>query len=60
MRIKEPFLLIFSVIWILIALVPRKLYRRSGKPFENQRIARVAFTSIGLALLVLWYSLPPK
>jgi hypothetical protein len=61
MRIKEPFLLAFAILWILGALLPKPLYRsRSGKPFENQLLARIAFTAIGLALLLLWYSLPPK
>jgi hypothetical protein len=60
-KIKEPFLLFFSIIWILGALLPRQLYRRrSGIPYENQRLARAAFLAIGVALLVLWYSLPGK
>lgn len=59
MRIKEPFLLVFAILWILAFLLPKTLYRnRSGKPFENQLVARIAFLAIGLALLLLWYSLP--
>jgi hypothetical protein len=39
-------------------LLPRKLYRgKSGIPYENQLLARVAFVAIGRAMLVLWYSL---
>jgi hypothetical protein len=61
MKIKEPFLLAFAILWILGASLPKTLYRsRGGKPFENQLVARLAFAAIGLALLVLWYSLPPN
>jgi len=58
-KIKEPFLLIFAVLWILGFLLPKTLYRKgTGKPFENQLVARIAFVAIGLAILLLWYSLP--
>jgi len=58
-KIKEPFLLIFAVLWILGFLLPKTLYRKgAGKPFENQLVARIAFVAIGLAMLLLWYSLP--
>jgi hypothetical protein len=61
MRIKEPFLLGFAILLILGALLPKTLYRnRNGKPFENLLEGRIAFVAIGLALLLLWYSLPPK
>jgi hypothetical protein len=59
MRIKEPFLLLFSVFWILAAIIPKKINRgRSGVPYENQALARAALIVIGLATLLLWYSLP--
>ena len=58
MRVKEPFLLVFAILWLLGFLIPKTLYRKgTGKPFENQPAARVAFAAIGLALLLLWYSL---
>jgi hypothetical protein len=58
MKVKEPFLLCFSLLWIVGTLLPRKLYRgKSGIPYENQLLARVAFVAIGRAMLVLWYSL---
>ncbi|OLE57218.1 MAG: hypothetical protein AUG13_05100 [Chloroflexi bacterium 13_1_20CM_2_59_7] len=57
-RVKEPFLLIFSLLWIAGAVLPKKLYRKSsGKPFERQLLARIGFLAIGLSLLLLWYSL---
>jgi hypothetical protein len=59
--IKEPFLLAFAILWMLGALLPKTLYRnRADKPFENQLMARMAFAAIGLALLLLWYSLRAK
>jgi hypothetical protein len=61
MKIKEPFLLVFAILWIADFLLPKTLYRKgSGKPFENQLVARIAFLAIGLVLLLLWYSLPPN
>ncbi len=61
MKIKEPFLLCFAMLWIAGTLLPRKLYRgRSGVPYENQQVARIAFLAISIAMLVLWYSLAPK
>jgi hypothetical protein len=59
MRIKEPFLLIGATLWILGFLLPKTLYRgRTGKPFQNQLMTRIGFVAIGLALLLLWFSLP--
>ncbi|PYX27255.1 MAG: hypothetical protein DMG80_19100 [Acidobacteria bacterium] len=59
MKVKEPFLLCFSLLWIAGALLPRTLYRgKGGRRFENQLLARLAFVAIGVAMLVLWYSLP--
>jgi hypothetical protein len=58
--IKEPFLLICALVPIVMALVPMPLQRKGGRPFENQLAARIAFAAIGLALLLLWYSLPSK
>jgi hypothetical protein len=61
MKIKEPFLLVFAILWIAGFLLPKTLYRKgSRKPFENQLVARIVFLAIGLALLLLWYSLPPN
>jgi hypothetical protein len=50
--VREPFLLTFSVLWILLALLPKTLYCRDGKPIENQTFIRIALISIGLALLI--------
>jgi hypothetical protein len=59
--IKEPFLLIFSVFWILAAILPKQINRgRSGIPYENQALARAGMIGIGLAMLLLWYSLPTR
>jgi hypothetical protein len=58
--IKEPFLLICAAAPIVIALLPITLQRKGGRPFENQIAARIAFAAIGLALLLLWFSLPSK
>jgi len=61
MRIKEPFLLTFSVLWIVAAILPKKINRRrSGVPYENQALARAGLVAIGLAMLVLCYSLPSR
>jgi hypothetical protein len=54
------FALTGAVLFTLISLMPGKLERsKTGKPWPNQLLARLAFFTIGLALLVLWYS-PPK
>jgi len=59
--IKEPFLLGFAIVLILGSLLPKTVYRkRNGKPYENLLGGRIAFLAIGLALLMLWYSMPPK
>ncbi|PYV58175.1 MAG: hypothetical protein DMG90_03120 [Acidobacteria bacterium] len=59
MRIKEPYLLAFSVLWLLASVLPKKINRgRSGIPYENQTVARAGMIGIGLAMLLLWYSLP--
>ena len=61
MAIKQPFLFFFAILWILGALLPKTLYRGStGMPFENQVAARIAFAAIGVALFLLWFSLPPN
>jgi hypothetical protein len=55
---KEPFLFIFAVAWAVFPWLPKTLYRgRSGQPWKNQLGARLGFSAIGAALLVLWYSL---
>jgi hypothetical protein len=59
MRIKEPFLLTFSVLFILFGMLPKNFYqKRDGTPFQNLGMARIACVAIGLAQLLLWYSLP--
>jgi succinate-acetate transporter protein len=61
MKIKEPFLLIFSLLWIAFLLLPASFYRRrNGEPYDDLLIRRIAFAGIGIALLVAWYALPPK
>jgi hypothetical protein len=55
--IKEPFLLVFCVLWILFCLVPKTIRSKgTSKPIEWQ--FRIGFTGAGVASLVLWYSLP--
>jgi len=57
MKFQEPFLLSFSVCWLLICLVPKTVYwRGSHKPVEWPM--RIAFAGVGFATLLLWYSLP--
>jgi hypothetical protein len=60
MKVKEPFLLCFSLLWIAATFLPGKLRRRNGTPYEKQTMARAGFLAIGIALLVLWYSLPQQ
>jgi hypothetical protein len=55
---KEPFLFIFAVAFVVFPWLPKTLMRgRGGRPWENQLLARMGFSAIGAALLVLWYSL---
>jgi len=55
--IKEPILLSFSLGWIVICLIPKKLYWRSTRrPVEWP--TRVLLTTIGVATFLFWYSLP--
>jgi hypothetical protein len=59
MKIKEPFLLIAAICWIVLSLVPKEIpWRGSIRPVD--RTMRVAFVGIGFALLLLWYSLPVR
>ena len=59
MRVKEPFLLTFSVFFIVWGMLPKNFYqKRDGTPFQNLAMVRDAGIAIGLALLFLWYSLP--
>jgi hypothetical protein len=60
MKIKEPFLLCFSLLLVAASFLPGELRRRNGKPYENQMRTRVACFAIGVALVVLWYSLPRR
>jgi len=55
---KEPFLFFFAVAWTVFPWLPKTFYRgRGGQWWKNQLQARVAFSAIGVAMLVLWYSL---
>jgi hypothetical protein len=58
MKIKEPFLLLFSISWILGCLLPREV-RWRGEYRSLDWPMRIAFVAIGFAILLLWYSLPP-
>jgi succinate-acetate transporter protein len=59
MKIKEPFLLIFSLLWLAFCLLPAGFFRRrNGEPYDDLLFRRIAFAGIGIAMLVLWYSLP--
>jgi hypothetical protein len=58
---EKLFLLVVAAFFILLPLMPSPLGRgKSGIPHKNQAVARVACAPIGVALLLLWYSLPPK
>jgi hypothetical protein len=56
MKIKEPFLLIAAICWVILSLVPKEIHWRGfHRPVD--RTMRVVFVGIGFALLLLWYSL---
>lgn len=55
--IKEPFLLSFSIAWIVVCLIPKKMYWRvSRRPVEWP--TRLALACVGFTTLLLWYSMP--
>ena len=55
---KEPFLLVFALLWIAFPLLPIRWYRkRTREPAKDHLARRATMIAIGLALLVLWYSL---
>jgi hypothetical protein len=60
MKVKEPFFLCFSLLWIAATFLPGEFRRRNGTPYEKQIMARTGFLAIGIGLLVLWYSLPQQ
>jgi hypothetical protein len=49
-----------ALLWTVGSLIANPLQRKGGRPYENQRVAKIAFVAIGLALLLLWFSLPSK
>ncbi len=56
---KEPFLLTFATAWTVVPWLVKTINRgRSGIPYENQLAAKLGISAIGVALLILWYSLP--
>jgi hypothetical protein len=61
MKMKEPFLLIFSLLWIAFCFMPAEFYRRrNGEPYDDLLFRRIAFPGVGLALLLAWYAKPSK
>jgi hypothetical protein len=58
-KIKEPFLLIAALCWIVLSLVLKEIrWRGSYRRMESS--IRIAFVGIGFAMLLLWYSLPTR
>jgi hypothetical protein len=55
-KIKEPFLLIFSILWILFFLAPIPIRSKTTKA-PATLWQRILFLAIGAASLLLWYSL---
>jgi hypothetical protein len=56
--LKEPFLLVFALLWLAFPLLPITWYPKpTGEPAEDHMARRAALIAIGLAMLVLWYSL---
>jgi hypothetical protein len=61
MKIKEPFLLIFSLLFIVFSFLPADFYRRrNGESYDDLLFRRIACAGIGLALLLAWYAMPSK
>jgi hypothetical protein len=59
MNIKEPFLLVAALCWFILSLVPKEIHWRGFLRPVDRRM-RIAFAGIGLALLLLWYSLTAR
>jgi hypothetical protein len=60
-KMKEPFLLIFSLLWTAFAFLPAGFYRRrNGEPYDDLLFRRIAIAGIGLVLLLAWYALPSR
>jgi hypothetical protein len=55
-KIKEPFLLIAALCWIALSLVLKEIRWRGSYRRMDWRM-RIAFVGMGLAMLLLWYSL---
>jgi hypothetical protein len=59
MRIKEPFMLIFSLAFIAFGFLPSNFYqKRNGERYDDLLFRRIAIAGIGIVTFVLWYSLP--
>jgi hypothetical protein len=59
MKIKELFLLVFSLLSIVFGILPASFYqRRNGERYDDLLFRRIACAGIGIAILFLWYSLP--
>jgi hypothetical protein len=58
-KIKEPFLLIAALCWIVLSLVLKEIrWHGIYRPMEWR--IRIALAGIGFAMLLLWYSLPAR
>lgn len=56
MKIHDPWLLCFALLWILFCYIPAPMaHKGSGKPMS--KLERVIFSGIGWAILLQWYSL---
>jgi hypothetical protein len=58
-KIKEPFLLITALCWIVLSLVLKEI-RWRGTYRRMEWSMRIALAGIGFAMLLLWYSLPAR
>lgn len=59
MKIKEPFMLIFSLVFIAFGFLPSNFYqKRNGERYDDLLFRRIGIAGIGIATFVLWYSLP--
>jgi hypothetical protein len=58
-KIKEPFLLIAGLCWIVLSLVLKEIRWRGTYRRMDWRM-QIAFVGMGLAMLLLWYSLPAR
>jgi hypothetical protein len=55
--IKEPFLLSFSICWILLFLVPKPMYWRNTRK-RVEWPTRLVLACIGFTTLLFWFALP--